>query len=86
MMSSELSVTRLQEKAMEALKESKTMLEVASNLLDVGNREEASRLKDEARAKRNVSVWLMSKANTLENAKLSDRGSNLHDTHSGRSH
>lgn len=57
---------------MEALQQSTTMLEVASNLLDAGNREEAIRLKDEARAKRSVSVWLMSKASTLENAKLRD--------------
>jgi hypothetical protein len=54
------------------------MLEVASNLLDAGNKEEAIRLKDEARAKRNVSVWLMSKANSLENAKLSDVQSQHH--------
>ncbi len=57
---------------MEALQQSTTMLEVASNLLDAGNREEAIRLKDEARVKRNVSVWLMSEANTLESAKLRD--------------
>jgi hypothetical protein len=63
---------------MAALKESTTMLEVASNLLDAGNREEAIRLKDEARGKRNVSVWLMSKANSLENAKLSDGQSQHH--------
>ncbi|HEX3279644.1 MAG TPA: hypothetical protein VHR36_00315 [Pyrinomonadaceae bacterium] len=68
----ETSVTALREQAMAALKESTTMLEVASNLLDAGNREEAIRLKDEARGKRNVSVWLMSEANTLENAKLRD--------------
>jgi hypothetical protein len=70
--SSEHSATGLRERAMAALRESTTMLEVASNLLDAGNREEAIRLKDEARAKRNVSVWLMSKANSLENAKSSD--------------
>ena len=68
----ESSVAALREQAMEALKESTTMLEVASNLLDAGNREEAIRLKDEARGKRNVSVWLMSEASTLENAKLRD--------------
>jgi hypothetical protein len=66
------TVTALREQAMAALQESTTMLEVASNLLDAGNREEAIRLKDEARGKRNVSVWLMSEANTLENAKLRD--------------
>ncbi len=71
-MSIKTSLAALREQAMEALKESTTMLEVASNLLDAGNREEAIRLKDEARAKRNVSVWLMSEANTLENAKLRD--------------
>jgi hypothetical protein len=71
-MGNETSVTALREQAMAALKESTTMLEVASNLLDAGNREEAIRLKDEARGKRNVSVWLMSEANTLENAKLRD--------------
>ncbi len=71
-MSIETSVAGLREQAMEALQESTTMLEVASNLLDAGNREEAIRLKDEARGKRNVSVWLMSEANSLENAKLRD--------------
>jgi hypothetical protein len=71
-MSIERSVANLREQAMEALQQSTTMLKVASNLLDAGNREEATRLKDEARAKRNVSVWLMSEASTLENAKLRD--------------
>jgi hypothetical protein len=71
-MSIERSVAALREQAMEALQESTTMLEVASNLLDAGNREEAIRLKDEARGKRNVSVWLMSEASTLERAKLHD--------------
>ncbi len=85
-MSSEQSVTVLREQAMAALRESTTMLEVASNLLDAGNREEAVRLKDEARAKRNVSVWLMGKANTLENAKLREARSQFHETHSTTSH
>ena len=85
-MSSEQSVTALREKAMAALRESTTMLEVASKLLDVGNREEAIRLKDEARAKRNVSVWLMGKANTLENAKLREVRSALHETHATTFH
>jgi hypothetical protein len=71
-MSIETSVSALRKQAMQALEQSTTMLEVASNLLDAGNREEAIRLKDDARAKRNVSVWLMSEANTLENAKLRD--------------
>ena len=58
--------TDLLEKAMEALKRSTTMLKVAGNLLDQGNVEEAKRLRDQARAQRNISVWLMAKANTLE--------------------
>jgi hypothetical protein len=86
LMSSEQSVTVLREQAMAALRESTTMLEVASNLLDAGNREEAVRLKEEARAKRNVSVWLMGKANTLENAKFSEVRSQLHETHGNTFH
>ncbi len=58
--------TELLEKAMEALEESTTMLKVAGKLLDQGNVEEARRLRDEARTRRNISVWLMAKANTLE--------------------
>jgi hypothetical protein len=56
----------LRERAMEALKESTTMLKVARNLLEQGNREEAARLQIEARAKRDASVLLMSKASELE--------------------
>ena len=58
--------TELREQAMEELQQSTTMLQVAGQLLDQGNVEEAKRLRDEARAHRNVSVWLMAKANTLE--------------------
>ena len=57
----------LREQAMEALLESTTMLEVASNLLEQGNIEESERLHKAARTKRNVSVLLMAKANALEN-------------------
>ena len=58
--------TDLRQQAMEALHESTTMLQVARKLLDQGTVEEANRLRDEARAQRNVSVWLMAKANTLD--------------------
>ena len=58
--------SELREKAMEALHRSTTMLKVAGKLLDQGNVEEATRLRDQARAQRNISVWLMAKANTLE--------------------
>lgn len=57
---------QLREQAIEALEESTTMLSVASKLLDQGNVAEATRLRDRARARRNISVWLMAKANTLE--------------------
>ena len=80
-MSSQRSVSTLREQAMEALQASTIMLEVASNLLDAGNREEAIRLKEEARAKRNVSVWLMSKANTLENSEADEQPFSIHETH-----
>ncbi len=51
---------------MEALQESTTMFKVARRLLEQGNREEARRLQNEARAKRDASVLLMTKANELE--------------------
>ena len=51
---------------MEALQRSTTMLKVAGKLLDQGNVAEAKRLRDQARAQRNISVWLMAKANILE--------------------
>ena len=80
-MSSQRSVSALREQAMEALQTSTIMLEVASNLLDAGNREEAVRLKEEARAKRNVSVWLMCKANTLENSGAGEHPFSIQETH-----
>jgi hypothetical protein len=60
------SISQLREHAIEALEESTTMLQVACKLLEQGNVEEAGRLRDEARYRRNVSVSLMAKANTLE--------------------
>lgn len=54
------------EQAVETLQESTTMLKVASNLLEQGNNEEAERLHQLARNKRNVSVLLMAKANALD--------------------
>lgn len=58
----------LMEQAMDALQESTTMLKVASDLLEQGNIKEAERLHMAARNKRNVSVLLMAKANTMDNA------------------
>ncbi len=85
-MSSHWSVSALREQAIKALKASTTMLEVASNLLDAGNREEAVRLKEEARAKRNISVWLMSKANTLESSASGEESISVEETHGATFH
>jgi hypothetical protein len=75
----------LREQAMEALQESTTMLEIASNLLEQGNRKEAERLHKAARTKRNVSVLLMAKANALENGS-GEMPSYYHDSEGSRSH
>jgi len=58
--------TPLRERAMENLQESTVMLKVACNLMEQGNRREAQRLQDAARAKREVSVMLMAQATALE--------------------
>ena len=76
----------LREQAMEALQESTTMLEVASNLLDQGNRIEAERLHKAARNKRNVSVLLMAKANALENESGARAHSRYYDDESSTAH
>ena len=76
----------LREQAMEALRESTTMLEVARNLLRQGNRTEAQRLQSEARNKRNVSVLLMAKANALDNASPGRMPSHYHEPNSSRAH
>ena len=56
----------LRAQAMAALQESTTMLQVACDLMEQGNKKEAERLHKAARTKRNVSVLLMAKANALE--------------------
>ncbi len=76
----------LREQAMEALKESTTMLKVACNLLEQGNREEGTRLQEGARAKRNVSVWLMAQANTVEDTSRDDASSRHYNANSSLSH
>jgi ribosome maturation protein Sdo1 len=76
----------LREQAMEALRESTTMLEVARNLLKQGNRTEAQRLQWEARNKRNVSVLLMAKANALDNATPGRMPSHYHELNISRAH
>src|SRR5438477_12904491 len=55
-----------QQKALEALQESTKTLEIAEQLLSVGNIKEAERLRDKAREQRNVSIWLMRQAQGSE--------------------
>jgi hypothetical protein len=50
------------QQALEALEESTRTLEIAEQLLIVGNVEEAERLREEARQKREASVLLMAQA------------------------
>ena len=76
----------LRERAMEALHESTTMLTVARHLLEQGNREEARRLQNEARAKRDASVLLMAKANELEKRSSSETRSQDHEFRMSRPH
>jgi hypothetical protein len=56
----------LRERALSALESSTTMLAVAQNLLQQGNRREAAHLRSEARYKRNESILLMDQARKVE--------------------
>ncbi len=56
----------LRKRAVERVRESTEMLKQALTLLRSGNHEQAEQLKKDARAKRNDSVWLMQKANKLD--------------------
>ena len=61
----------LQQRALEALRSSTKMLKVASILRRQGNKAEADRLQNEARAQRTISTLLMAEAQNRENdAKL----------------
>ncbi len=57
----------LRKKAIETVHESTEMLKQAFALLKAGRQQQAEKLQKEARAKRDDSVWLMHKANKLEN-------------------
>jgi len=72
-MSKQKLILELQKKAIKALQDSTNMLNVSFTLIEQGNREEARRLQNEARAKRNDSVWLMSQANALETGSVGTR-------------
>jgi hypothetical protein len=56
----------LREKALEALEKSTQMLQVALDLLTMGNQEESARVHKEARKQRTISTLLMAEANKLE--------------------
>ena len=65
----------LQQRALEALRTSTKMLKVASVLRRQGNKEEADRLRDEARTQRTISTLLMAEAQNREiDARLSREG------------
>lgn len=57
----------LRKRAIETVHESTEMLKQAFALFKAGRQQQAEKLQKEARAKRNDSVWLMHKANKLEN-------------------
>jgi hypothetical protein len=76
----------LREQAIKALQESSMMFSVARDLLRQGNREEAQRLRAEARAKRDASVLLMAKANALENASHGQIRSRYHEPEHSLAH
>ena len=61
----------LRERAIEALQKSTRMLEVAVRLLKQGNRTEAERVRQQARAQRTISALLMARANRLETSSQS---------------
>ena len=65
MSNSEISFL-LRTKAVEYVNESTQMLKQAFALIKAGNRQEAERLQQVARAKRHNSVWLMRKATKIE--------------------
>jgi hypothetical protein len=56
----------LRKRAVDAIEESNTILNVAENLLKQGNQREAARLRNEARIKRNESILLMDQASGVE--------------------
>jgi len=62
-MGSKIQTKTLQTQALEALEKSTKMFEVAITLLQQGNKDEADRIRNEARRQRTLSVWLMANAN-----------------------
>jgi hypothetical protein len=57
---------RLQQQALDALQKSTKMYGVALNLMKQGNKAEADRVWNEARAQRTISTLLMTQANRME--------------------
>ncbi|PWT80994.1 MAG: hypothetical protein C5B44_04525 [Acidobacteria bacterium] len=53
----------IRQQALSAIERSTKLFEIAENLLRQGNKSEAEWVRNEARAQRNISVWLMAKAN-----------------------
>ena len=62
-MEKQIQAGTIRQQALSALEKSTKLFEIAENLLGQGNKSEAEWVKNEARAQRNISVWLMAKAN-----------------------
>jgi hypothetical protein len=76
----------LRQQARKALQESTNMLTVARLLLQQGNREEARRLQQEARAKRDASMLLMARANEVEKESTAEERFRNHLVDTSRPH
>jgi len=64
-------VLTLRQQALEALQKSTRMLEMAFDLRKHGNRAEADRVRNEARAQRTISTILMAESNNVANSETS---------------
>jgi hypothetical protein len=71
----------LRKQALEILEHSTKMLEVATHLLEQGNRTEANRLWKDARKERTISTLLLAEANTLKDSDLYRRHRPTHSPH-----
>ena len=78
-MVTQIPTARLRVRALAALEKSTKLIEVAFDLLKQGNVTEAARLKNQARAQRNLSVRLFALASGAE-MPTRDRSTYLHDS------
>lgn len=62
-MERKIEAGKIRHQALSALEKSTKLFEIAENLVRQGNESEAQWVRNEARAQRNISVWLMATAN-----------------------